>query len=142
LFILRYRARATGPWLLFEKKFGFFLGGHETLLRFKLRNAVPPDVEFAWANGPVTTIVPKTRAGLGRERRSLRALSSFRLLWFDTPELKAMSADGLFDRIAGKIVRRSVPGRDRSNLSPGTKLIWQIATGHVSDESSQTGFCI
>jgi|GEM_PF-4034258 hypothetical protein len=53
-----------------------------------------------------------------------------------------MSADGLFDRITGKIVRRSVPGRDRTNLSPGTKLIWQIATGHVSDESSQTGFCI
>ena len=28
------------------------------------------------------------------------------------------------------------------NLSPRTKLIWQIATGHVSGESSQTGFCI
>ena len=27
------------------------LGGHETLLRFKLRNAEPPDVEFAYANG-------------------------------------------------------------------------------------------
>jgi hypothetical protein len=49
-----------------------------------------------------------------------------------------MSADGLFDRITGKIVRR----RDRTNLTPGTKLIWQIATGHVSDESSQTGFYI
>jgi hypothetical protein len=44
-------------------------------------------------------------------------------------------ADSLFDRSTGKIVRRSVPGRDRSNLSPGTKLIWQIATGHVSGES-------
>jgi hypothetical protein len=53
-----------------------------------------------------------------------------------------MSADGLFDRITGEIVRRCVPGRDRTNLSPGTKLIWQIATGHVSGESSQTGFCI
>ncbi len=53
-----------------------------------------------------------------------------------------MSADSLFDRITGKIVRRSVPGRDRTNLSPGIKLLWQIAAGHVSDESSQTGFCI
>ena len=53
-----------------------------------------------------------------------------------------MSADGLFDRITGQIVRWSVPGRDRTNLSPGTKLIWQIATGHVSDENSQTGFYI
>jgi hypothetical protein len=29
---------------LVEKEFGFFLGGHETLVRFKLRNAAPPDV--------------------------------------------------------------------------------------------------
>ncbi len=28
---------------------------------FKLRNAVLPDVEFAWVNGLVTRIVPKTR---------------------------------------------------------------------------------
>jgi hypothetical protein len=53
-----------------------------------------------------------------------------------------MSADGLFDRITGKIVRRSVPGRDRTNLSPGAKLIRQIAIGHVSDESSQSGVCV
>jgi hypothetical protein len=53
-----------------------------------------------------------------------------------------MSADGLFDRITGKFVWRNVAGRDRTNLSPGTKLIWQIAAGHVADESSQTGFCI
>ena len=57
----------------------------------------------------------------GRVRRNPRALCH---LWFEAPELKAMSADGLFDRITGKIVRRSVPGRDRTNLSPGTKLIW------------------
>ena len=75
----------------------------------------------------------------GRVRRNPRALCH---LWFEAPELKAMSADGLFDRITGKIVRRSVPGRDRTNLSPGTKLIWQIATGYVSGESSQTGFWI
>jgi len=35
---------------------------------------------------------------------------------------------------------RSIPGCDRTNLPPG--LIRQIATGHVSDESSQTGVCI
>jgi hypothetical protein len=28
---------------------------------FKLRNAEPPDVEFALVNGAVTKIVPKTR---------------------------------------------------------------------------------
>src|SRR5258708_32814973 len=72
-------------------------------------------------------------------RRCRRSLCH---LWFDGPELKAMSADGLFDRIAGKIVRRSVPGRDRTNLSPRTKLIRQIAAAHVSDESSQTGVCV
>jgi hypothetical protein len=44
LLIFRYRAWATGSWLLFEKKFGFFLGGHETLLRLRLRNAELPDV--------------------------------------------------------------------------------------------------
>jgi hypothetical protein len=53
-----------------------------------------------------------------------------------------MSADSLSDRSTGKIVRRSFAGRDRTNLSPGTKLIWQIATGHVSSESSQTGYLI
>jgi hypothetical protein len=53
-----------------------------------------------------------------------------------------MSADGLLDRITGKTVRRSVPGRDRTNLSPGTELIWHIAAGHVSGESSQTDVCI
>ena len=53
-----------------------------------------------------------------------------------------MSAYSLFDRITGKVVRRSVPGRDRTDLSPGTKLIWHIATGYVSDESSQTGFWV
>src|SRR5258708_7086558 len=89
---------------------------------------------------PVTTIIPNTRGVvLGGVRRSPRALSH---LWFEAPELKAMSADGLFDRITGKFVRRSVPGRDRTNLSPGTKLIRRIATGHVSDERSQTGVWI
>jgi hypothetical protein len=53
-----------------------------------------------------------------------------------------MSVDGLFDRITGKVVWRSVPGCDRTNLSPGTKLVRQVAAGHIADESSQTGFCI
>jgi hypothetical protein len=104
-----------------------------------LRNAEPPDVEIAGVNGAATRIVPKTRRCSRSSEAKPRALCH---LWFDAPELKAMSADGLFDRITGKFVRRSVPGRDRTNLSPGTKLIWQIAAGHVSDESSQTGFCI
>jgi hypothetical protein len=74
LFILRYRAWATGSWLLFEKKFGFFLGGHETLLRFKLRNAEPPDVEFALVNGAVTRIVPKDAALVLVERGEAREI--------------------------------------------------------------------
>jgi len=106
---------------------------------FKLRNAVPPDVEWF---GP-TARDDNCSEDAGRCSRSSQAEPrALCHLWFDAPELKAMSADGLFDRITGKFVRRSVPGRDRTNLSPGTKLIWQIAAGHVSDESSQTGFCI
>ena len=58
------------------------------------------------------------------------------------PEPKIMSVDGLFDRITGKIVRRSVLGSDATNLSPGTKLIGQLAPRHVSGERSQTGVCI
>ena len=50
-----------------------------------------------------------------------------------------MSADGLFDRITGKFVRRSVLGRDRTNLPLGTKLIGQFAARGVSGKRSQTG---
>jgi hypothetical protein len=71
-----------------------------------------------------------------------RALCRFHRLWFKAPELKAVSADGLFDRISGKIVRRSVPGCDRTNLSPGTKLIGQLASRRVSCKRSQTGIFI
>ena len=53
-----------------------------------------------------------------------------------------MSVDRLFDRIAGKIVRRSVLGSDRTNLSPGAKLIGQLAARRVSRKSSQAGVSI
>jgi hypothetical protein len=123
---------------VFEKTFGFFLGGHETLLRLRLRNAAPPDVGVCVGQRRRDENCSEDATLVLVERgEAPRALCD---LWFDAPELKTMSADSLFDRITGKIVRRSVPGRDRTNLSPGTKLIWQIATGHVSDESSQTGF--
>jgi hypothetical protein len=46
---IRIEPRPPDRGCCLKKKFGLFLGGHETLLRFKLRNAVPPDVEFAWA---------------------------------------------------------------------------------------------
>ena len=83
------------------------------------------------ANGSEDVALVSVESGGARE-----LYPGFAIFWFDAPELKAMSADGLFNRITGEIVRWSVPGRDRTNLSPGTKLIWQIATGHVSDESS------
>jgi hypothetical protein len=52
-----------------------------------------------------------------------RSLCGFHCLSLKAPELKANSVDRRFDRIAGKIVRRSGLGSDRTNLSPGTKLI-------------------
>jgi len=60
----------------------------------------------------------------------------FHHVWFETPELKAMGADGLFDRIARKIVRRGAFGSDRSNLSPWPELIGQTAAGRISGERS------
>jgi hypothetical protein len=64
-------------------------------------------VEFAWANGELTRIVPKTRrCSRSSQAEVCGALCSFRHLWFDAPELKAMSADRRFDCIAGKIVGR------------------------------------
>jgi DDE superfamily endonuclease len=55
----------------------------------------------------------------------------------------AMSADRRFDCIAGKIVRRCALGSDHTNLTPGTKLIRQLAARRVSGERSQTqtGVC-
>jgi hypothetical protein len=53
-----------------------------------------------------------------------------------------MSVDRLFDRMAGKTVRRSILGSDRTKLPPGAKLIGQLASGRVSGERSQTGVCI
>lgn len=57
------------------------------------------------------------------------------------PEPKIMSVDGLFDRITGKIVRRSVLGSDRTDLS-GAKLIGQLVARRVSGKSSKTGVSI
>jgi hypothetical protein len=68
--------------------------------------------------------------------------SGFTAFRLKAPELKAMSVDRLFDRVAGKIVRRSVLGPDSTNLSPGTKLVGQLAPRHISGERSQTGVCI
>jgi hypothetical protein len=39
-----------------------------------LRNAEPPDVEFAWVNGAVTRIVPKDRALVSVESGEAREL--------------------------------------------------------------------
>jgi hypothetical protein len=39
-------------------------------------------------------------------------------LRFDAPQLKAMRADRLFDRLAGKVKGRSSPRPDHANLSP------------------------
>jgi len=107
----------------------------------KLRNAVPPDVEFALVNRPVTRIVPKTRRSSRSRQAEPRALSRFRHLWFDAPELKAMSADGLFNRIAAKFVRRGALSADRANLSPGPELVRQFAARGVSGKRSQPGVC-
>jgi hypothetical protein len=52
-----------------------------------------------------------------------------------------MSADSLFDRSAGKFVWRSVAGRDRTNLSPGTKLIWQIDAKLAPTIGAAVGRC-
>jgi hypothetical protein len=85
----------------------------------------------------LTRIVPKTRrCSRSCQVEVCRALCSFRHLWFDAPELKAMSADRRFDCIAGKIVRRCALGSDRTNLPPGTKLIRQFAARRVSGERS------
>jgi hypothetical protein len=97
----------------------------EISFAFILRSAVPPDV---WANTDLTRIVPKMRrCSRSSQAEVCRALCSFRHLWFDAPDLKAMSADRRFDCIAGKIVRRCALGSDRTNLPPGTKLIRQLA---------------
>jgi hypothetical protein len=37
--------------LLFKKHFGFFLGGYDTLLGLRLRNAAPPDVGVCVGQG-------------------------------------------------------------------------------------------
>jgi hypothetical protein len=63
------------------------------------------------------------------------------LPFLKAPELKADSVDRCFDRIAGKIVRRSGLGSDRTNLSPGTKLVGQLASRRISGERTQTGVC-
>jgi hypothetical protein len=84
-----------------------------------LRNAAPPDVAFAFVNGAVTRIVPQDAALVSVEsgdEASMIAPRALCDLWFDAPELKAVSADGRFDRSTGKFVRRSVPGGDRTNL--------------------------
>jgi hypothetical protein len=63
-------------------------------------------------------------------------------LRFDAPQLKAMRADRLFDRIAGKVKGRSSPRPDHANLSPRRKLFREIAPRRVSGECPQTGACI
>src|SRR5215468_3197703 len=63
-------------------------------------------------------------------------------LRFDAPQLKAMRADRLFDRIAGKVKGRSSSGSDHANLSPRSKLFREIAPRCVSGERPQTGACI
>jgi len=84
---------------------------------------------------PVTRIVLKTQRCFSVESAgSMPTL--FRHVWFETPELKAMGDDGLFDHIARKIVRRSALGSDRSNLSPWPELIRQTAAGRISGERS------
>jgi hypothetical protein len=91
----------------------------------------------------VTTFVPKRQCRFcSRQMEADRALFRFHRLWFKTPELKAMSVDRFFDRMAGKIVRRSVLGSDRTDLSPGAKLTGQLASGRISRERAQTGVCI
>jgi hypothetical protein len=69
-------------------------------------------------------------------------LDSFRGLWSDPPELKAIGIYCLFDSIAGEFIGRSVLGPHSSNLMPGAELIRQFATRRVSDESSEAGACL
>jgi len=91
----------------------------------------------------VTRIVPNDEgAALIWSGGSLWALPRFSHLCFDAPELKAMGTNGLFDRLAGKVVRRSVLGCDHSNRAPGAKPIRQLAARGVSGESPQAGVCI
>src|SRR5215475_8889349 len=63
-------------------------------------------------------------------------------LRFDAPQLKAMRADRLFDRISGKVKGRSSPRSDHANLSPRPKLFRESAPRCVSGERPQTGACI
>jgi hypothetical protein len=69
-------------------------------------------------------------------------LASLRHLWLDAPELEAFGIDRLFDRIARKIIGRSIIRPNRPYVMPGAELIRQLAAGRVSDKSPQTGMCI
>ncbi len=76
-----------------------------------------------------------------KQVESRRTLRRFHRFWLKAPELKAMSVNRRFDRISGKIVRRSSVRSDHTNLSPGPKLIGQFAARHIFGERSQTNAC-
>jgi hypothetical protein len=129
--------------VLFEKEFGFFLGGHKNiLLCFENASRVPSDGEIAAPTARDENCSEETMLVLFETDGNPPALFRFHRLWFKAPELKAVSVDCRFDRMAGKIVRRSFLGSDRTNLSPRTELIGQLASRRVSCERPQTGICI
>src|SRR5215468_287432 len=64
--------------------------------------------------------------------RSIQIKAPLFGLRFDAPQLKAMRADRLFDRIAGKVKGRSSPRPDHANLAPRPKLFREIAPRCIS----------
>jgi hypothetical protein len=76
-----------------------------------------------------------TLVSFATDKKSAKLYSGFTAFGLTA---EAMSVDCFFDRMAGKIVRRSVLGPDPANLLPRTKLIWQTGPRHVSSERSRT----
>src|SRR5262249_46076120 len=70
-----------------------------------------------------------------------RVLSALRLRFGflgQAPELKSFGFDGLFDRIARRIMRRSFLWPDRPGGSPRTQLLGKPAAREIAGEGLQT----
>jgi hypothetical protein len=64
------------------------------------------------------------------------------LIGLDAPKLIPIAVDGLLDRDARKVVRRSRLGSNDPDRVPRPKLIGQLAARRIAGEGSEASACI